>query len=150
MIKFTPTQAVQFSIYILKSYRVYNYKITMIWYSTTPEPMELIIETLDKFGPGILVPLGCFAFVSILAQWSLYDKCGLPGIDCIIPVKNVITFLKIMALMRTLSFLSLIYDLCSHYHFSSIFSNVFDEKRKLNHVRRRIWVFSRNCVSYLY
>jgi len=58
--------------------------------------MELIIETLDKFGPGILVPLGCFAFVSILAQWSLYDKCGLPGIDCIIPVKNVITFLKIM------------------------------------------------------
>lgn len=58
--------------------------------------METLTEVLDKFGPGVLVPLACFAFVGILAQWSLYDKCGLPGIDCIIPVKNVITFLKIM------------------------------------------------------
>jgi hypothetical protein len=58
--------------------------------------METIIELLDKFGPAVLVPLGGFAVVGILAQWSLYDKCGLKGIDCIIPIKNVITFLKIM------------------------------------------------------
>lgn len=58
--------------------------------------MESIIEVLKGFGPGVLVPLACFAFVGILAQWSLYDKCGLPGIDCVIPIKNVITFLKIM------------------------------------------------------
>ncbi|GAB5539799.1 MAG: hypothetical protein Salg2KO_19020 [Salibacteraceae bacterium] len=58
--------------------------------------MEAILDILSKFGPGALVPIGAFAFVGILAQWSLYDKCGLPGIDCIIPVKNVITFLKIM------------------------------------------------------
>lgn len=61
--------------------------------------MESILDVLpmlDRFGPGVLVPLACFAFVGILAQWSLYDKCGLPGIDCVIPVKNVITFLKIM------------------------------------------------------
>lgn len=58
--------------------------------------METIIQIVDKFGPGVLIPLGGFAIVGILAQWSLYDKCGLPGIDCIIPVKNVITFLKIM------------------------------------------------------
>ncbi|MDC1221497.1 DUF5684 domain-containing protein [Salibacteraceae bacterium] len=58
--------------------------------------MEKIIELLDKFGPAVFVPLGGFAIVGILAQWSLYDKCGLKGIDCIIPVKNVITFLKIM------------------------------------------------------
>lgn len=58
--------------------------------------METLIELLDKFGPGVLIPLILFAVVGILAQWSLYDKCGLNGIDCIIPVKNVITFLKIM------------------------------------------------------
>ena len=58
--------------------------------------METVMQLADRFGPGILVPLACFAFVGILAQWSLYDKCGLPGIDCLIPVKNVITFLKIM------------------------------------------------------
>ncbi|MEX2596489.1 MAG: DUF5684 domain-containing protein [Salibacteraceae bacterium] len=58
-----------------------------------------IIETFPfilKFGPGILIPLACFAIVGILAQWSLYDKCKQPGIDCVIPVKNVITFLKIV------------------------------------------------------
>ncbi len=57
------------------------------------------IETfpfLASFGPGVLIPLACFALVGILAQWSLYDKCGLPGIDCVIPVKNVISFLKIV------------------------------------------------------
>ena len=58
--------------------------------------METIIQIIDKFGPGVLIPHGGFAIVGVLAQWSLYDKCGLPGIDCIIPVKNVITFLKIM------------------------------------------------------
>ena len=61
--------------------------------------METIFEFLpflEDFGPGVLVPVIGFAVVGILAQWSLYDKCGLPGIDCIIPVKNVITFLKIM------------------------------------------------------
>ena len=58
--------------------------------------MDTIIALIDKFGPGVLVPLGGFAIVGILAQWSLYDKCGLKGIDCLIPVKNVITFLKIM------------------------------------------------------
>lgn len=58
-----------------------------------------LIETfpfLASFGPSVLIPLSCFALVGILAQWSLYDKCGLPGIDCIIPVKNVISFLKIV------------------------------------------------------
>lgn len=58
--------------------------------------METVMEALDKFGPGVFIPLVLFAIVGVLAQWSLYDKCGLPGIDCIIPVKNVITFLKIV------------------------------------------------------
>lgn len=58
--------------------------------------MEDIIELMNRFEPIFLLPIAGFGFVGILAQWSLYDKCGLPGMDCIIPVKNVITFLKIM------------------------------------------------------
>lgn len=65
--------------------------------------METVINSvfetfpfLEAFGPGIIVPLICFAIVGILAQWSLYDKCGQPGIDCIVPIRNVITFLKIV------------------------------------------------------
>jgi hypothetical protein len=58
--------------------------------------MEILIELFEKFGPGALVPIAGFTLVGVLAQWSLYDKCGLPGIDCVIPVKNVISFLKIV------------------------------------------------------
>lgn len=61
--------------------------------------METLLETLpflDKFGIGVLIPVACLLFVGVLAQWSLYDKCGLPGIACIVPVWNVTTFLKIM------------------------------------------------------
>ena len=54
------------------------------------------IELLNDFEPVYLLPIAGFTIVGILAQWSLYDKCGLNGIDCMIPVKNVITFLKIM------------------------------------------------------
>ncbi len=54
------------------------------------------IPLLSKFGPGIFIPIACFALVGILAQWSLYDKCGQPGIACIVPVWNVIAFLKIV------------------------------------------------------
>ena len=58
--------------------------------------MESLIEIFDKFGLVALVPLVGLALVGIQDQSTLYDKCGLPRIDCVIPVKNVITFLKIM------------------------------------------------------
>lgn len=63
------------------------------------ETLDSILESIpifDSFGPGALIPVACFAIVGILAQWSLYDKCGQPGIHCIIPIQNVITFLKIV------------------------------------------------------
>ncbi len=63
---------------------------------TVLDKLSVIFDFFNSFGPAILIPLGAFAVVGILAQWSLYDKCGLPGIDCIIPVKNVVTFLKIV------------------------------------------------------
>ena len=38
------------------------------------------IELLNDFEPVYLLPIAGFAIVGILAQWSLYDKCGLNGI----------------------------------------------------------------------
>jgi len=58
--------------------------------------MENISEIIGMFEPIFLIPIACFLGVAILAQWSLYDKCGQPGLDCVIPIKNVITFLKIV------------------------------------------------------
>ena len=53
-------------------------------------------DTIEKFGPGIFIPIGLLIAVGVMAQWALYDKCGLPGIACIVPFWNVTTFLKIM------------------------------------------------------
>lgn len=58
--------------------------------------MDALTAITDMFEPIFLLPLAGFALVGILAQWSLYDKCGQPGVDCVIPIKNVITFLKIV------------------------------------------------------
>ncbi len=50
----------------------------------------------ETFGPGIFILLGLFAFVGIVAQWKLYEKSGLPGYACLVPVWNVTSFLKIV------------------------------------------------------
>lgn len=49
-----------------------------------------------SYGALIFIPLILFTAVGILAQWNLYEKCGLKGVACIVPVWNVIEFLKIM------------------------------------------------------
>lgn len=55
-----------------------------------------IAECYDQFGGLTFMPLFVFLLVGIGAQWLLYEKCGLRGIDCLIPIQNVITFLKIV------------------------------------------------------
>lgn len=50
----------------------------------------------EALGNGLWVLLIFMATIGIVAQWKLYVKAGLPGIHCIIPVQNVITFLKIV------------------------------------------------------
>ncbi|UTW63818.1 hypothetical protein KFE98_06665 [bacterium SCSIO 12741] len=42
------------------------------------------------------VLLGLLIAFGILGQWVLYYKCSLPGVASIIPVWNVVIFLKIM------------------------------------------------------
>lgn len=47
--------------------------------------------------PTWVIVLGCILlFVGVVGQWALYEKCGLPGYSCLVPVWNVITFLKIV------------------------------------------------------
>jgi len=53
-------------------------------------------QAFGTFGPGIFIPVALLIMVGIMAQWALYDKCGLPGVACIVPIWNVIVFLKIM------------------------------------------------------
>ena len=44
----------------------------------------------------LYVILALVAAFGILGQWVLYYKCDLPGVACLVPVWNVIVFLKIM------------------------------------------------------
>ena len=51
---------------------------------------------LESLGPGIWVLLGLFIIIGVAAQWMLYVKCNQPGISCIIPIWNFVTFMKII------------------------------------------------------
>lgn len=54
---------------------------------------ELITQPSHEFSLIILALLTAFG---ILGQWVLYYKCNLPGIASIVPVWNVVVFLRIM------------------------------------------------------
>jgi hypothetical protein len=43
-----------------------------------------------------IIAISIIAFIAVVAQWALYTKCNLPGYACLIPVWNVIIFLKIV------------------------------------------------------
>lgn len=49
-----------------------------------------------QFGPGVLVILILMTFIGTVGIWKLYEKCNLPGYAAIVPVWNVIVFLKIV------------------------------------------------------
>lgn len=57
---------------------------------------DFLTSLYSKFGPVIFVPIVLFAIVGIGAQWMLYEKCNLKGVASVVPVWNVIEFLKIM------------------------------------------------------
>lgn len=44
----------------------------------------------------VFVLLCIMVFMGIVGQWALYSKCDLPGYSAIVPVWNVIIFLKIV------------------------------------------------------
>lgn len=58
---------------------------------------ELLTQSIEFITyPPILIPAILIGIVGIAGQWSLYVKCNLQGIACIIPVWNVLEFLKVM------------------------------------------------------
>lgn len=57
---------------------------------------NFLIQIQESLGTHTLIILALVAFIALVAQWALYSKCNLPGIACIVPVWNVIVFLKIM------------------------------------------------------
>ena len=58
--------------------------------------IEFSIGLFDRFGGIIFIPMILFAIVGVGAQFMLYEKCRQPGSACLIPVLNVIVFLKIV------------------------------------------------------
>lgn len=62
--------------------------------------MDYLIETLkavhQTLAGGGYILLGVFTFIGVVAQWSLYEKCSQPGVACIVPVWNVIVWLRIV------------------------------------------------------
>lgn len=56
-----------------------------------------IYDALYGFmGDGLFIALIVFAFIAIVAQWRLYEKANQPGWTCLVPVLNVIVFLRIL------------------------------------------------------
>ncbi len=50
----------------------------------------------DRFGDSMYYIIGFFLVVGVVAQWRLYDKAGQPGWAAIIPIYNVIIFLRVV------------------------------------------------------
>lgn len=50
----------------------------------------------NMMGDGLFIAVCVLAFIAVVAQWRLYEKAGQPGIACIVPVWNVIIFLRIV------------------------------------------------------
>jgi signal peptidase I len=49
-----------------------------------------------KMGYAFYYAIALMAVVAALAQWRLYEKAGQPGISALVPVWNIVVFLKIV------------------------------------------------------
>lgn len=58
-------------------------------------PFESFLE-YAQINEFLYILIALLAAFGILGQWVLYYKCGLPGIASIVPLWNVVVFLKIM------------------------------------------------------
>ena len=58
-------------------------------------PFELFLEYSQQ-NEFLYILVALIATFGILGQWVLYYKCDLPGIASIVPLWNVVVFLKIM------------------------------------------------------
>lgn len=62
--------------------------------------MEVLWNIHDYFysamGNAFYYALGFIAVIGAMAQWRLYDKAGQPGIAALVPIWNIIVFLRIV------------------------------------------------------
>jgi hypothetical protein len=47
-------------------------------------------------GTGVYAVTGILAIIAVVAAWKLYSKAGQPGWAAIIPIYNIIVFLKVV------------------------------------------------------
>ncbi len=89
--------------------------------------VQYLIETYqsayDTLGGGLYIILIAFTFIGVVAQWSLYEKCDQPGVACIVPVWNVIVFLRIVGRPAWQLFLLLI-PIYNIYFFFKVFIEI--------------------------
>jgi signal peptidase I len=58
--------------------------------------IQLYQSAYNILGGGLYIILVMFTFIGVVAQWSLYEKCGQPGVACIVPIWNLIVWLRIV------------------------------------------------------
>lgn len=62
--------------------------------------MDLLTEFHDffynKMGSAFYYALIFLGIIAVVGQWRLYEKAGQPGYACLVPIWNVIVFLKIV------------------------------------------------------
>jgi hypothetical protein len=64
--------------------------------NATQSIQDFFSQLYATFGDGIFILGAIFAFIGVVAQWRLYTKAGQPGIASIVPIWNVIVFLRIV------------------------------------------------------
>lgn len=58
--------------------------------------IELHEGLYDQIGVGLYIIIGFTVMIGIVAQWRLYEKADQPGIASIVPIWNIVVFLKLV------------------------------------------------------
>lgn len=69
---------------------------------------EIFLSLQSQMGDSIFVLAIILGFIGVVAQWRLYEKAGQPGIASIVPIWNVIIFLRVIGRPANHIFLFLI------------------------------------------
>ncbi|MFB6257244.1 MAG: DUF5684 domain-containing protein [Flavobacteriales bacterium] len=96
---------------------------------------QLFQSAHQTLGGGLYIILIVFTFIGVVAQWSLYEKCNQPGVASIIPVWNVIVWLRIVGRPAWQLFLLLI-PIYNIYFFFKVFIEIcqcFGKTSKLDY-----------------
>ena len=62
----------------------------------------------DTLGPGVLIVMAIMAFIGAVGMFALFSKANQPGIASIVPIWNMVIFLRIIGRPWTHMFLFLV------------------------------------------